>query len=119
MNKNNKKGEALKSLLSQNIRRFRELSGYSQEELAEKAGISLPFLGAIERGEKWPSPSTLAGIAHGLDINPYNLMMPENTVSQDIKNITDKLVKEINTVIKKSVKAINTAAGHDNSKKAE
>jgi transcriptional regulator with XRE-family HTH domain len=108
MDKNNRKGEALKGLLSQNIRRFRELAGYSQEELAEKAGISLPFLGALERGEKWPSPSTLAGIAQGLEIAPHDLIKPENPASQDILKITSKLVKEINAAVNQSVKAINS-----------
>jgi transcriptional regulator with XRE-family HTH domain len=110
MKENNRKGEALKGLLSRNIRRFRELAGYSQEELAEKAGISLPFLGALERGEKWPSPSTLAGIAQGLEVYPYDLIKPEHIVSQEITKITGKLVKEINAAVNQSVKAINSVS---------
>ena len=120
MNKNNRKGEALKGLLSQNIRRFRELSGFSQEELAEKAGISLPFLGALERGEKWPSPSTLAGIAHGLGVNAHDLMKPEDTFSQEITKIAGKLIKDINTAVSQAAKAVNnSAAGHGNAKKTD
>jgi len=120
MRTSTKKGEALKGLLSKNIRRYRELAGYSQEELAEKAGISLPFLGALERGEKWPSPSTLAGVAHGLGLNPHDLMKPEDTVSQEITKITGKLVQDINSAVYQSVKAINAAATGDSiSKKPE
>jgi len=108
MKKNTKNGEDLKVLLSQNIRRLREAAGYSQEELAEKAGISLPFLGAIERGEKWPRPSTLAGIAHGLDVNPYILIKPEHDAAHDITEITAKLVQDIHTAVNHSVKAISS-----------
>jgi len=107
MDKNTKNGEALKVLLSQNIKRLREAAGYSQEALAEKAGISLPFLGAIERGEKWPRPSTLAGIARGLDVNAYILIKPENIASQEITDITAKLIQEINSAVNHSVKAIS------------
>jgi len=108
MSKNSTSGAALKVLLSRNIRRLREAAGYSQEELAEKSGISLPFLGAIERGEKWPRPSTLAGIARGLDVNAYILIKPENNTSQEITEITDKLIQDINAAVNHSVKAISS-----------
>jgi transcriptional regulator with XRE-family HTH domain len=107
MSKNMTNGESLKVLLSQNIRRLREFAGYSQEELAEKAGISLPFLGAIERGEKWPRPSTLAGIAHGLDVNAYILLKPEHSTTHKITEITAKLVQEIHTAVNHSVKRLS------------
>jgi transcriptional regulator with XRE-family HTH domain len=108
MDKNSKNGESLKTLLSQNIRRLREAAGYSQEKLAEKAGISLPFLGAIERGEKWPRPSTLAGIARGLGVNEYILIKPENNASQELTEITAKLIQDINAAVNHSVKAISS-----------
>jgi transcriptional regulator with XRE-family HTH domain len=108
MDKNSKNGEALKTLLSQNIRRLREAAGYSQEELAEKAGISLPFIGAIERGEKWPRPSTFAGIARGLDVNAYILIKPENNASVELTEISAKLIKDINIAVNNSVKAISS-----------
>jgi transcriptional regulator with XRE-family HTH domain len=114
MEKKNGKGEALKCLLGQNIKRFRGNSGYSQEELAEKAGISTPFLGAIERGDKWPSPSTLAEVAYGLGLYPYDLLKPERIVSQDIRKITSKLTKDITKLVDKSVRMMNTIARDHN-----
>jgi transcriptional regulator with XRE-family HTH domain len=101
-------GEVLKRLLGQNIKRFRGNSGYSQEELAERAGISIPFMGAIERGDKWPDPSTLAEIARGLGVYPYDLLKPEKVVSQDIRKITTKLTKDITKLVDNSVKMLNT-----------
>jgi len=100
-------GEAVKNLLSQNIRLYRETIGYSQEELAEKAGISPPYLGAVERGEKWPSPETLAGIAIGLKVNPYDLFKPEHTVSKDVHGLTEKMLKDIQTTVNQTIRAIN------------
>ena len=108
------KGEILNSLLGLNIKRFRVNSGLSQEELTEKAGISVPFLGAIERGEKWPSPATLTGIAHGLGVNPYDLLKPEESASKDIKKITSKLIKDITTLVNQSVKMMNTVVSEYN-----
>jgi len=109
MRKNNR-GEALKSLLSRNIKLFRINSGLSQAELAEKAGISVPYLGAVERGDKWPGPATLAEIAHGLGLEPYALLKPENTSSQEVRKVIMKLEKDISALVNESVKALNTIA---------
>ena len=108
------KGEVLKSLLGLNIKRFRVNSGFSIEELSEKAGISVPFLGAIERGQKWPSPSTLTGIAQALDVNVYDLLKPEDTASQDIKKITAKLINDITAIVNQAVKMMNTVVKEHN-----
>jgi len=107
MNENKNSGENLKILLGKNIKRYRINSDLSIEEMAEKAGISIPFLGAIERGEKWPSPVTLSGIAQGLGVNPYDLLVPEDTVSGDIQKITAKLAKDLFTLVNESIKTMN------------
>lgn len=109
MNQRKRQGDAVKSLLGGNIRLFREAEGYSQEELAEKAEISPPYLGAIERGEKWPGPETLWGIASGLKVNIYDLMKPENTVSRDLNRLAKKMINEIQGSVNRAVRAINVS----------
>ena len=103
-------GEALKALLGLNIKRFRASSEFTIEELAHQAGISVTFLGAIERGEKWPSPATLTGIAHGLKVCAHDLLRPEEKKSQDITRITTKLIKEIMISVNQATKMINTTS---------
>ena len=82
--------------------------------MAEIAEISVPFLGAIERGEKWPSPATLTGIAQALGINPYDLLKPEMVISQDIKKITSKLISDITKIVNQSVKMMNAVVSEHN-----
>jgi transcriptional regulator with XRE-family HTH domain len=96
--------------LSLNIKQFRVNLGLSQEKLAEKAGISIPFLGAIERGDKWPSPESLAGIAHGLGVEPYDLLKPEDAVARDVKKILIKLTQDIEKSVNDSVNMLNSIA---------
>ena len=43
----------------QRVRTMRRNNNLTQEELAEKAGISTSFLGHIERGSRIPSISTI------------------------------------------------------------
>jgi transcriptional regulator with XRE-family HTH domain len=114
MKENSGKGESLRRLLSFNIKRFRVNSGFSQEELAEKAGISVPYLGALERGDKWPSPDTFIGIARGLGVEPYVLMRPEDAASQDVKKIIAKLTKDITRLVNNSLNKMNTAVRERN-----
>jgi len=108
--KNNNRGKALKTLLSRNIKLLRVNSGLSQAELAEKAEISVPYLGAVERGDKWPSPATLAEIAYSLGIEPYVLLKPESIPSIEIKKIIVKLDRDITALISDSVKVMNNIA---------
>ena len=118
MTRKKQQGESIRNLLGNNVRLYRENLGYTQEELAEKAGISPPFLGAIERGEKWPSPETLAGIAAGLKVNPYDLLKPEHNISCDINKLTEKMLKEIQKTVNQTVRAINVSL-QENSESAK
>ena len=53
------------------IRRRREQLGLSQNQLAERSGVSRPMINAIERDLYAPSIRTLARLAVGLGI-PYD-----------------------------------------------
>ncbi|GHV74646.1 hypothetical protein AGMMS49940_19480 [Spirochaetia bacterium] len=82
--------------------------------MAEKSGISVPYLGALERGDKWPSPDTFAGIAQGLGIDAYILMRPEDAASQDVKKIIAKLTKDITKLVNSSLNMMNTVVRETN-----
>ncbi len=56
-----------------NIKRFREVCGYSQEQLAEKAGLDRSYIGGIERGERNPALKTIIRLASALNIEPHQL----------------------------------------------
>jgi len=56
-------------LFGQALRRFRNDRGWSQERLAEAAGITLNYVGNLERGEQGPSLHVLVRLARALDID--------------------------------------------------
>lgn len=66
----------LKDVLSTNLRRIRNDTGRTQEEMAHVLGISLRYLGSIERGKVSPSISLLGTFADALSINPCELITP-------------------------------------------
>lgn len=53
-------------ILGANIRKYRKQIGITQEQLAEKIGRSVNYIGMIERGEKVPSLKTFVLIANTL-----------------------------------------------------
>ena len=54
------------AFLANRIKQLRIAKKISQEELAEKAGLSRNGLGLIEQGRRWPRLATLLRISDGL-----------------------------------------------------
>ena len=69
-------GLDVRNTLSLNVKKLRDNRRLSQADLAVDAGISIPFLSDIERGNKWPSPDTLAKLATVLGIELFELFVP-------------------------------------------
>ena len=97
-------GKEVRQILAQSIKRLRENRAMSQEELAFNAGISIPFLSDIERGNKWPSPETVAKIATALKIEVFELFYPELMNDKNSSVFISKLVKEIEVSQKTALK---------------
>jgi transcriptional regulator with XRE-family HTH domain len=64
----------LKEIMAMNLRRKRHDQHMTQEELAERAGLSARYVGAIERGDVSASVTVLGQIAEALGIEPGDLL---------------------------------------------
>ena len=62
------------NIIGSNIKRYRTARGFSQEKLAEFAGLHRTYIGAVERGERNISAKNIAKITEVLGIEPYRLM---------------------------------------------
>jgi len=62
------------SQLGENVRARREALHQSQEELADRAGIDVRYLGGIERVQRNPSLKVIVAIAEALNASPIELM---------------------------------------------
>ena len=75
------------------IRQVRKTKGWSQEELAKKAGISMSFMGHIERGSRIMSLETFVNICEALHTNADELLWgiahPSNAL-EDMWSVSDK-----------------------------
>ena len=63
-----RKNARLPKTLGKKIQKLRKSVSYTQEELADKVGISRAYMGYIEQGRNVPSLETLQKIAGALKV---------------------------------------------------
>ncbi|HJC77347.1 MAG TPA: helix-turn-helix transcriptional regulator [Candidatus Alistipes excrementavium] len=61
----------------QRVRQLRYQEGYSQEELADRAGVHRTYIGMIERAEKNITLLKIEKVAKALNIRLTDLFTPE------------------------------------------
>ena len=59
----------VRRLFGKRVRELRKKSGFSQEQLADKAGLHRTYIGAIERGEQNISVDNIDRIAKALKVS--------------------------------------------------
>lgn len=64
----------LKEIMATNLRRLRHDRQFTQEELAERAGLSSRYIGAIERADVSASVTVLGQIAEALGVEAGELL---------------------------------------------
>ena len=64
----------LKEVMAVNLRRLRHAKQMTQEELAERAGLSARYVGGIERADVSASVTVLGRIAEALEVEATELV---------------------------------------------
>lgn len=81
--------------MGQKIRALRKQHSWKQDELAFRAGISVSFLGHIERGSRKASIETLISLANVLGVGCDYLLSDELNVTRDQSLQTAKPLKRL------------------------
>lgn len=82
------------SKIGERIRQVRRAKGWSQETLAKKCGISLNFMGKIERGDRKMSMDTFASLCMELETDADALLWGVVKTSETADNMWKHLVKK-------------------------
>ena len=105
----------LKSVFSDNIKKYRS-GKFTQESLAETIGVSAQNINDIEGKRRFPRTDTLVKIANALDVEVYQLFIPQGKTpiiiddtpeNEKIRNqITHEIVEEIRLNLNKMLDKI-------------
>lgn len=87
--------QELRAIFGANLKKYRKFKKFTQEELAEKLDISIPFLSDIENSRKWISPGTLVKLADTLQVEPYELLKPAEASSSSLEQALGKWSNEV------------------------
>jgi transcriptional regulator with XRE-family HTH domain len=74
----------LKHVLATNLRRFRHERGLTQEDLAGLTGLSLRYIGSVERGRVAASITVLGRLAAALQVEACELLMARPATGSNI-----------------------------------
>lgn len=101
----------IETVIRENIKSLRKKLGWSQEALAEKTGVSAPYITQIEVGKRTPSLDIVEKLAFALGVEYKILFEPqasaENIISEDFSRhiLESKLISAITQTIHNEFKA--------------
>ena len=81
--------------IGKNIRAYRMRKKMRQEDLAELTGLSVTYIGMVERGEKLPALETFISILNALEVSSDVILADVLKVGYEVKSsiITEELSK--------------------------
>lgn len=77
-----KPGREIRGILAANIRELRRSKNLSQEKLADICGLHRTYIGAVERGERNVTLSTLEAFALALGVTVSDLLAQKGDSSE-------------------------------------
>ncbi|HXF92475.1 MAG TPA: helix-turn-helix transcriptional regulator [Nitrospiraceae bacterium] len=86
----------IKRAVGQRIKTVRQRMGLTQDQLAERVGLSPKYISGIERGVENPTMDTLIRLAKMLEVEPYDLFLfGESEESEKVlRKSIEKMIRE-------------------------
>lgn len=102
--------------IGKNIRKYRLMKKYRQEDLAERTGLSANYIGMVERGEKVPSLETFINMLNALDVSADMVLADVLKTGYIVKNsiLNEKMSKLAPEDRDKIYEVIDTLLKHSN-----
>lgn len=99
--------------IGKRIRQCRERLGITQEELAEKTGLTETYISAVERGMSFPRCEKLIILLNGLetsadsiffDVLEYNVEVRASMLSKQLEDLSPEAQKRILQMVELLIK---------------
>ena len=87
----------LRTIYTTNLKQMRSDKKLSQAELSERVHITEKFYSDIETGRKWGSFENIVDLANALEVEPYELFLPQGSAISHNERRTKELMKRLRT----------------------
>ena len=95
---------SIRDILALNLKEYRRKNGFTQEKLAEKAGISANYLSMVEISRKFPTPEMLDRLAQTLNIQTFQLFDPSSTSEGALLHLEQSIIENLEKVVRTTIK---------------
>jgi len=93
----------IREVLAANLKKYRQVRGWSQARLAEKTGTSTQYIGMLEIKGKFPSSEMIHKLAAALGIDPTELFSikidPKTIIKNSQKAVIEDIGEEVNKLV--------------------
>ena len=100
------KNMGIREVLAFNLKENRRKLGITQEELAEKAGVSTHYIAMIETCKKYPKPDMLEQIARTLKIEPHKLFYVSSDPNEPFEVLHRKIITDMKQIVSEAIEKI-------------
>jgi transcriptional regulator with XRE-family HTH domain len=82
------------------IREIREKKGLTQQQVADRAGLTMPFISMLERGKRRMNEDNLQAIADALDVNPRDLYQSDMAqFDQELQSLSPEAKEQVEALV--------------------
>ena len=93
----------IKEIFAQNLRENRRRCGFTQVQLAEKAGISTHYLAMVELARYIPRVEVIERFAKAMNVELYELFIVQISPALEMKKLHEKIIADLKDIVKESV----------------
>jgi len=97
-------------LLAENLKKNRRKCGFSQERLAEEAGVSTHYISMIEIKRNFPKSKIIERLADALNIEVYELFLAPSSPTDELEKLRLSIISDIKQTVSESVASSMTPA---------
>jgi transcriptional regulator with XRE-family HTH domain len=93
----------IREIFAKNLRESRRKCGFTQAQLAERAGISTHYIALIELARNIPKVETIELLANALNVEIYELFIVPLSPAMELKKLNEAIVAGLKDVVKESI----------------
>jgi transcriptional regulator with XRE-family HTH domain len=93
----------IREVFASNLKKYRQVRGWSQAKLAEKTGTSTHYIGMLETKYKFPSSEMIHKLATAMCIEPTELFLKEIPPSTTLKNSQKAAFEDVGETVNRFI----------------